>query len=82
MAGVRVRLNNAAVRDLLRSPAVQRDIKRRADAIARQAGPGFEADLEVGRNRARAEVRTTTREARRAEATTRDLSRALDAGRG
>lgn len=81
MAGFRVKLNKPNTRALLRSPEVQRDLKRRADAIARQAGPGHEVDLEVGRNRTRAEVRTATPAARRAEATSRNLSRALDAGR-
>lgn len=78
---MRVKLNKASVRALLRSPEIQRDLKRRADAIAQAAGPGFEADLSVGRNRARATVRTATRAARRAEATNRTLSRAVDAGR-
>ncbi len=81
MAKVRIELNKKAVREILRSPEVQADLKRRADAIAAAAGPGHETDLSVGRNRARASVVTATHEARRAEAVDRALTRAIDAGR-
>lgn len=79
---VRIVVNRNGVRDLLRSPEVHNDLRERAEKIARAAGDGFEADSEVGRNRARASVRTTTRKAREAEATQRALTRAIDAGRG
>lgn len=78
---VRIELNRQAVRDLLRSPEVAADLKRRADAIAKAAGEGMESDIEIGPNRARASVRTATFEAVRAEARKRALTRALDAGR-
>lgn len=57
------------------------DLERRARAIAANAGEGMEVDIEVGANRARASVRTTTIRAMRAEATQRALTRAIDAGR-
>lgn len=79
--GVRVKLNSRAVRDLLRSDAVRADLERRARAIAAAAGPGFEADSDVGPNRARVSVRTATTEAMQAEASGRALTRAIDAGR-
>jgi hypothetical protein len=69
------------MRDLLRSPEVRRDLERRARNIAAAAGPGFEADSEIGRNRARASVWTATFEAMAAEATDRALTRSIDAGR-
>lgn len=78
---VRVELNRAAVRDLLKSPEVLADLERRAEAIAAAAGEGMEVDSQIGSNRARASVRTATFEAMRAEATERRLTRALDAGR-
>ena len=81
MPNARIVLNRKAIRDLLRSDAVLRDLERRARQIASAAGPGHEVDAEVGRNRARASVRTDSVAAIRAEATTRNLTRAFDAGR-
>jgi len=77
----KVRINRKGVRELLRSREVLSDLERRANAIAAAAGEGMEVDSEVGRNRARASVRTATREAVLAEAQQRALTRALDAGR-
>jgi hypothetical protein len=77
----RIVLNRSAVRDLLRSQAIQADIGARARRIAAAAGDGFEVDEGVGRNRARASVRTVSHEGRYAEATQRALTRAIDAGR-
>lgn len=79
---VRVVLNRAGIGDILKSQEVQADLQRRAARIAAAAGPGMEATSRIGRNRARASVVTATPDARRSEATTRALTRALDAGRG
>lgn len=81
MAIERIKLNRKGVRELLRGPEVHRELRSMARAIAGAAGPGMEVDSEVGRNRARASVITGTQDARRAEATTRALTRAIDAGR-
>ena len=78
---VRIVLNRKGMRQLLRSPEVLADLKRRAEAIAAAAGSGMEVSAMVGRNRARASVITATSEARNAEATSRALTRAIDAGR-
>lgn len=78
---VRIVLNRKGVRDLLRSNEVRRDLERRAQRIATTAGPGYEVDVTVGRNRVRASVRTDTFDAMHSEATDRTLTRALDAGR-
>lgn len=77
----RVKLNRKGVRELLQSSEVQADLERRANAIAAAAGEGMEVDSGVGRTRARASVRTATREAVLAETQNRALTRALDAGR-
>lgn len=66
---------------MLRSPEVQRELARRADAIAKAAGPGMRANVYQGQDRARARVWTGTVEARKAEAEDRALTRAIDAGR-
>lgn len=79
---VKIVVNRKGVRELLRSPEVQRDLERRADQIASAAGPGHIVDSERGPNRARASVRTDTIEAMVDEAEHRTLTRALDAGRG
>lgn len=78
---VRIVLNRKGIRDLLRSPEVQADLRRRAESIASSAGPGHEVDSEVGPHRARASVRTDTIDAMVAEATHRSLTRAVDAAR-
>jgi hypothetical protein len=82
MAKVRIQLTRNGPRQLRQSAAVQADLKRRADRIAARAGPGMETSSQVGRNRARASVITATAEAMRNEATSRSLTRAIDAGRG
>lgn len=78
---VRVQLNRAAVRQLLRSTEVQADLKRRGEAIAAVAGPGHEVVSTVGRNRARTTVRTVTPQASIAEQAHKNLTNALKAGR-
>ena len=81
MARKKIAIETDEVRDLLRSPEVVADLQRRTRNIAAAAGPGFTASVVVGRNRARGSVITSTQEARMAEARTRALTRALDAGR-
>lgn len=76
-----IKLNKAGMRELLRSTGVQQDMERRARQIAAAAGDGMAVESEIGPNRARAEVRTDTFEAMHAEATSRSLSSAVDAGR-
>ena len=78
---VRVKLNSRTLDALLKDDAVQADLRSRAGRIAAAAGPGHEVSVVVGRTRARASVATATAESRRAEATDRTLTRAIDAGR-
>lgn len=78
---VRVELNDKGVQELLKHAAIQRDLKDRGDRIAAAAGPGNEATLKVGAERARVTVRTATKRAMRREARDRSLLSALDAGR-
>jgi hypothetical protein len=86
MAGtVRIELDSAGIQELLTGSDVAADMKRRAEAVADRAGEGFEvAEYEArygGSPRAVAVVRAGTTEARRAEATSKALTRAIDAGR-
>lgn len=79
---IRIELNPAGVREVLRSDGVLADVTARAERIAAAAGDGMEVDARVGATRARASVRTATLDARRAEAEGRALTSAFDAGRG
>ena len=79
---IRVELNSAGIDQLLKSPEVMAELQRRAGRVAAAAGEGFEAETYIGRDRARAVVRSTTAKAARAEAQDRALTRALDAARG
>ena len=82
MTQVTFKFNRKAVGELLRSPEVRADLTRRARNIAAAAGPGkWNVHDETGRSRARAAVVTGDFEARRNEARTRALTRAIDAGR-
>lgn len=81
MGDVKIELNSDGVRALLRSPGVQADLDARARRISAAAGPGMLPTVEAGKTRARASVITASDEARRAEATGRALTRAVDAGR-
>jgi len=85
VADIKVVLNRKGVKALLRSSGVLDDLFRRAVAIERSANSaepgGFEADSEVGPNRARASVRTVTREGVNAEVKDRSLTKSIDAGR-
>lgn len=80
---IRVKMNSAGARAILRSAKVQADLERRGRAVAAAAGgePDFEVESQVGSNRVRTSVRTATQKAREAEANDRALIRALDAGR-
>lgn len=82
MAGVKVKLNRANVRALLKDERVRADLESRAKRIAAQAGPGMAHDSIIGTNRARATVWTDTTEARIAESRSGALTSAIDAGRG
>lgn len=80
---VKIELNTAGVRALLKSEAVLQDLVRRGEAIASSAGgsPDFTVNASIGRNRARVHVVTETPRGRRLEARDRTLTRAIDAGR-
>ena len=80
--GVKVKLNSAGMRALLRDRRVQQDLDERAERIAAAAGDGVVARSSPTAQRARAVAITATPKAMRAEATDRALTRAFDAGRG
>lgn len=79
---MRVSINSQAIRELLRGAEVQADLLRRAEAIAAAAGEGHVAEIQVGKVRARASVRTATPQAASSERSRKTLTQAIGAGHG
>lgn len=50
------KLNKAGVRELLKSKEMQKVLKEKADGIKARCGDGYEQDMMVGKNRAKAMV--------------------------
>jgi len=80
---VRIEMNGAGIRALLKSPGVAADIEARTNAVAAAAGGGedFLPSVYVGKTRVRGSVITATQNGRQLEATDLALTRAIDAGR-
>lgn len=76
--------NRKGFATLRKSAEVRADLERRVDAISAATGAPdlFVTDSEIGRNRARASVRTYGREASLLEATEHTMSASIDAGAG
>lgn len=77
----KVRMLSKGSAELLKGEPVLKMLQGKAGAVARRAGDGFAADVQVGRTRALASVTASTPEARAAEANDRTLLKALDAAR-
>lgn len=60
MADVEIKLDTAAVRELLRSKAVQDECVSHIKRVAEKCGPGYAVDTYVGKNRVNARIRPTT----------------------
>lgn len=85
MSTVKIELNRSEVGRLLKSAEVHADIARRCAAIAAAASSGggtFGHDVVTGSRRVHGMVWTDDFAAMETEATTRALTRAIDAGRG
>lgn len=79
----RVRLNIRGVNRVMKAPGVVEILRRRAEGIARDAGPGFVAEADNSHPWiARAWVRADTAAARRAEARDKALTKALGRASG
>lgn len=86
MAKVEVKMNAAGARALLNSGEVQSDLLRRAEAIKSRAegiGGTYIADVQPGRNRAHAMVKTPKGDFRTMykQAKNNALLKSMDAGR-
>lgn len=74
---LRVELNRAGVRELLRSEEMMAECKKYADAALGRLGDGYEVTTRVGRNRVNAEVAAVTFDARRENSENNSILRAL-----
>lgn len=73
--------NTREIGKILNGDGMERDMRRRTQAIAEAAGDGFEASVQKGRTRIQASVITATAKARARERKDRVLERAVDEGR-
>jgi len=77
--------NTKGIRELLRLPSVEADLRRRAEAVARAASGSddltYNVHSEIGKNRARAAVVTGDAKAAAVEARDHRLARSIDAAR-
>lgn len=77
MSRLRVSLNRAGVRELLRSDEMMAECKRHADDALSRLGDGYEVTTRVGRNRVNAEVAAASYAARRENLENNSILRAL-----
>ena len=77
MSKVKVKLNKAGVREVLRSGEVMAALEAEANSRADRAGSGYGVNTRVGKNRCNAEIRAETREAQRDNLKNNTLARLL-----
>ena len=77
MKRVEFKWKRGVFEQLRRLPAVEKELKKTADAVAADAGAGYESSRGDGRTRSRASVVTASAEAIRAESKSNSLLRAL-----
>lgn len=78
MAKPKVTLHSREIDKLLKSPDVQKELKRRTEAAARAAGEGFDSSVTVGNTRALGKVYAATADANRRNSRDHTLMRAMD----
>ncbi|SDY29102.1 hypothetical protein [Eubacterium barkeri] len=85
MADVKVKINSAGARQLLNSAAVQGELLKRAEKIKVRAdgmGSGkYVADVQPGKNRAHAMVKTTDFISKKSNAKHNTLLKSINAGK-
>ena len=74
---VKLELNKAGVRELLRSSEMMAICKEHADAAANSLGSGYEVTTHTGKNRVNAEVAAVTYAARKENSENNTILRAL-----
>lgn len=56
MASVQIKLNNEGIKELLKSPEVEAEVKKYADKAVASLGSGYESSSYVGKTRVNASV--------------------------
>jgi len=74
---IKVKLNRAGVKALLRSEEMRTTCEKHASEIARRCGEGYETNTFVGRNRVNAQVMASTYEAKRDNAENNTILKAV-----
>lgn len=77
MAKVKIALNSAGVRALLKSPEMMEACKAHADAAASRLGNGYGVSTYTGKTRVNASIVAETYEARRENAKNNTILKAL-----
>lgn len=65
MANVRIELNESAVRDLMRSPEIQRELEAAAETVMSRLPDGYSKDIYTGKTRSNVAIWPSTEEARK-----------------
>lgn len=81
MSKVKIELNNAGIRELLKSPEVMALCVESANQVRSRAGDGFEVESYTGFDRAHAVVFADTPEAKRDNLENNTLLKAVGGGR-
>lgn len=63
MSNLKVKLNSAGVRAMLKSSEMQGILKDQADAIVQRCGKGYKVSSYIGKNRANVSVKTRSKRA-------------------
>lgn len=82
MANPRITWNIAGFKKVRKTPEMEAFLQKIVDEMLNELGEGYEGDVAQGRTRARAGVRTKTRQAKRDNARHNSLLRALAKARG
>lgn len=77
MSNVKVELNSAGVRALLKSQEMQQICSERAKEVCSRCGSGYATDIYVGRSRANAMIYPESAEATRDNQTNNTILKAL-----
>lgn len=77
MSDVRIVLNSAGIRELLKSPEIQQAIEEVCTTVAANAGDGYGHNVQVGKNRTVGRVYTATKTAKIDNYTNNTLLKAL-----
>lgn len=77
MANVKIELNSAGVRELLKSSEMKTECEKRANEAVGRLGPGYTVSTHTGKNRVNASVYAESYEAKRDNMESNTILKAL-----